>query len=103
MTRAVAFHPEALSEFLSSVSYYQAKAHGLGESFADYIQGAIDQIRKNPVIGSNYEAGTRKIVLRRFPFSIVYDESNSAEIIIVAIIHHRRKPGYWKERSSASG
>jgi toxin ParE1/3/4 len=41
--------------------------------------------------------GTRRFVLHRFPFSVVYlDEAD--ELNIVAVAHNKRKPGYWKAR-----
>jgi hypothetical protein len=33
----------------------------------------------------------------RFPYSIVYKEA-ADKIMIVAIAHQRRRPGYWRRR-----
>jgi hypothetical protein len=37
------------------------------------------------------------ILLRRFPFGIVYGVMGN-QVLVVAIIHTRRKPGYWMNR-----
>jgi len=36
------------------------------------------------------------LVLRRFPFGVVY-RVLAGEIQVVAVAHHRRKPGYWAD------
>lgn len=41
--------------------------------------------------------GTRRYLLHHFPFSVVYLDEPEV-VIIVAVAHGRRKPGYWKER-----
>jgi hypothetical protein len=44
-----------------------------------------------------YIEGTRRLLLRRFPFGLVY-EVYEGKALILAIAHHRRRPGYWTER-----
>ena len=39
----------------------------------------------------------RRILLRHFPFGIVYEVMGN-QVVVVAIIHTRRKPGYWMNR-----
>jgi|SRR5579872_2457094 len=46
---------------------------------------------------SAYEFGTRRIVLRRFPYLVVFRETTSG-IEIIAVVHGRRRPGYWRDR-----
>ncbi len=43
------------------------------------------------------EEGVRRLLLKRFPFSIVY-EIGDEEVQILAVAHGRRRPGYWKGR-----
>ena len=43
------------------------------------------------------EAELRRRLVRRFPFGILY-RIEPEEIVIVAVAHLRRKPGYWRER-----
>jgi len=43
------------------------------------------------------KAGTRRYVMRRFPFVLVYRTLDST-VEVVAIAHGRRRPGYWKSR-----
>jgi len=52
--------------------------------------------RAGPTLGLNIH-GTRKLVLQRFPYVIVYREKESS-VEILAVAHGHRQPGYWKDR-----
>jgi len=39
----------------------------------------------------------RRVLVRRFPFSIMY-RLEGDEIVIYALAHHAREPGYWEPR-----
>jgi len=43
------------------------------------------------------EQGTRKFILQRFPFNIVY-LARDTEIVIIAVTHQKRRPGYRSTR-----
>ena len=47
-----------------------------------------------PVIGEAAKLGAKRLILQRFPFSIVAIAKSQA-ITVVALAHHSRKPGYW--------
>lgn len=44
-----------------------------------------------------YVHGTRRILLHRFPYFIVFRELLH-EIQVIAIAHAKRRPGYWTPR-----
>ena len=77
--------------------YYEAARPGFGDIFLDDIRHAIDAIRERPELGTNAAYGFRRILVRRFPFSIVY-AIESEGVVVVAVSHQRRRPGYWKGR-----
>jgi hypothetical protein len=54
-------------------------------------------IRENPQIAAEFEAPYRRYVCRRFPFGVVYREMTK-EVRVLAVMHQRRRPGYWKAR-----
>jgi plasmid stabilization system protein ParE len=95
----VPFHPAAEEEFLEAVAAYEAERPGLGAEFLAEVERATRRIISFPAHGSPYLAGTRRIVLRRFPYSVVY-RRKSGDSLVVAIAHQRRKPGYWRNRLS---
>ena len=65
--------------------------------FLDDLDRAVDRIGQNPEQCPPHDFGTRRIVLRRFPFAIVFRKV-VAGVEIIAIAHGRRRPGYWRER-----
>jgi toxin ParE1/3/4 len=89
--------PSAREELNEAVAFYEASVLGLGEAFLDDVERAIETIRESPGIGASAGRRFRKTILRRFPFIIVYAHRDE-EIVIVAIAHQRRRPGYWRRR-----
>lgn len=65
------FLPAAREEFLAAANYYDAASPGLGQDFIVEVERAVARISTFPDHGSPYLAGTRRIVLRRFPYDIV--------------------------------
>ena len=72
MLRQVEYHPEAKLEIRNSAIWYDDKADGLGLEFLLELRNAESLIRKNPELWPNYEAGTRRCVMQRFPFAVIY-------------------------------
>ncbi len=98
--RAIRFLVEAASEAEQALSYYlQQGGEPLGARFLAQIDTALDLIAQHPEIGSQTSHGLRQLRLKRFPFSVVYGVRDE-DLIIIAIAHHRRKPGYWSQRST---
>jgi toxin ParE1/3/4 len=97
----VPFLPPAEEEFLHDVAGYEVERPGLGAEFIAEVERAVRRIAYFPRHGSPYFAATRRVGLRRFPYSIVY-VPDPEDLLVVAVAHHRRKPGYWRSRVSGS-
>jgi len=91
------YHPEAAKELTSSIKYYEDKSEGLGEEFLDEVEAAISLILSHPETGTIITKEDRRILLNRFPYSLIYDVSNEM-ITINAVMHLSRRPEYWKSR-----
>ena len=89
--------PPAEQEMTEASQFYESKSAGLGLEFLDDVQHVIDSVRQHPKIGQLIDEELRRALLHRFPFSFIYAEEPDG-ILIVAIAHQRRRPGYWKER-----
>ncbi len=90
---------EAEEEMNFSAQYYNQQLSGLGFDFLEEIEKSLLVINKNPERWPSYETDIHKYNTRRFPYSIFYVfEKDEDKIIIIAISHQKRKPGYWKER-----
>ena len=95
--KAVTYHPAALEELIQAAEYYESKADGLGERFLDEIDSAITDVSHFPVRWPYFLLNTRRRLLDRFPYMLVYVEEPE-NVYILAVTHQRRKPGYWKKR-----
>ncbi len=93
----VELHPAAVEEAKAAREWYAARSPGAADAFTQELDAAIDRIREGPERWAEYLHGTRRYLLRRFPFLIIYTFSPSA-IRIVAVAHAKRRPGYWKGR-----
>jgi len=93
----VEFHEEAALEFLAAVDWYLARSELVASRFAQQVTHAVQLIAQAPQRWPSYSHGTRKFVLRRFPFLVVYRELATV-IQILAVAHAHRRPGYWKTR-----
>jgi toxin ParE1/3/4 len=91
------FHEAADSELLEAISYYNAKVDGLGNRFFAEVKFAAGYIERYPEIAPVIEKGVRAKVLARFPYTLMYVVAES-ELVILAVAHHSRRPGYWANR-----
>ena len=96
-SKPLRFHPEAEEEHLASLSWYRERSLIAAINFQTALEEAVARIREAPQRWPIYFDNFRKYVLRQFPFSLVYQEFPS-EIVIFAVAHGRRRPGYWRTR-----
>lgn len=80
-----------------SAVFYERESKGLGSDFLDEVESAIARICEYPEIGQVYSSKLRRFVLARFPYSVLYSIEDN-ELVIFAVAHHKRKPGFWKDR-----
>ena len=93
----LAFHPEALAELERVKIWYDGQRLGLGDSFFQEITAAISRIRESPNAWPAYQRGTRRLLVHRFPFAVIYSQSSTG-LLVVAVMHLKRRPGYWISR-----
>ena len=89
--------PLAREELNEAASFYEARVSGLGAAFLDDVDRSIEMLRENPRIGAAAGRTLRRVFIRRFPYSIIY-ALRGEEIVIVALAHQRKRPGYWRGR-----
>ena len=91
------FHPEAKAEFIEATVFYESRRVGLGNSFAAEVEHTIALIRSHPDVGAPGRLGHRRMSLLGFPYSVVY-RHDSESVLILAVAHQSRRPGYWRHR-----
>ena len=92
-----AFHPEAETEFVRAVEYYEEREEGLGLDFAVEIYSTIERSLAHPQAWPVIEEDIRRSLVGRFPYGLLYAEEGD-RILIVAVMHLHREPDYWKHR-----
>ncbi len=91
------FVPAAGQEVEEALDWYLQRSVKAGESFLREFERGLALIAESPRLWPHFEAGARRYVLRKFPFSIVYREIPGG-IEIVAVAHQKKRPGYWHGR-----
>ena len=97
MTRKVEFHPHAEEDFLAAYAWYSDRSETAARAFLREMDRAILRISEAPERWPAYDSLTRRFVLARFPFSVIYRVTQQA-VEVMAVAHHKRKPGYWRPR-----
>jgi toxin ParE1/3/4 len=91
------FHPEAREDFRDAIRWYRSRSPTVATEFRGMVSDVIREIVQTPQRWPKYLYGTRRFVLHRFPFSIIYLDDSDI-LSIVAVAHNKRKPSYWKQR-----
>lgn len=97
MSRSLRLHEDADRELGEAVDYYDLESDGLGDVFITEVQAAFDRVREHPESAAEVASGVRKLVLSKFPFSIIY-EVRPDVLRVLAIAHQRKRPHYWRRR-----
>jgi toxin ParE1/3/4 len=96
-SKTVEFQNEAIRDYESAVDWYLARSYTTASNFILEVRRATERIGNHPQRWPAGPDGTRKFVVQRFPFVIIYREL-PAKILIVAIAHGKRHPKYWVGR-----
>ncbi|WP_367266575.1 type II toxin-antitoxin system RelE/ParE family toxin [Propionivibrio sp.] len=77
--------------------YLEHATSRIAAAFAgEYEQGVI-RLLEFPLVGAPRSRQQRALPLRHFPYSIIY-RIVADTIIVSAVAHQRRRPGYWSGR-----
>lgn len=91
-------HPEASEDLREAAGFYRDHAGTeLAQSFLAEFERSVAMLLGHSRLGSLWRPGRRRLVMRRFPYSVVYTVS-ADELRILAVAHHSRRPAYWRGR-----
>lgn len=93
----VAFAVPARAEVRRAQAFYAAIAPSLGDDFALAVERGVQQVSRNPLMWPPFTEGTRRHLLDRFPYALVFRIEHET-VRIVAVTHQSRRPGYWRGR-----
>ena len=95
------FHPEALQEYREAARWYGNREPDLALRFVGEVEYAIQRVLNAPERWRVTEEDVRRCLTHVFPYSILYTIEPEF-VLIVAVAHCAREPGYWKERLAKS-
>lgn len=87
----------AQAELDEAITWYAEQAPGLGDAFLIEALKTIQLIENFPQAWHPLTPLIRRCRLRRFPSSVVYTQDGT-DLLVLAIAHQHRKPGYWAHR-----
>ena len=87
----------AQAELDDAIAWYAEQAPGLGDAFLIETLKTIQLIEQYPKAWHPLTPHIRHRRLRRFPYSPVYTQDGN-DLLVVAVAHQHRKPGYWRAR-----
>ena len=91
------FHPEALEEYRQAALWYAEREPELGLQFIGSVEDAIKRVVDAPSRWRVIDEDVRRCLTRVFPYAILYT-IEADFLLIVAVMHCSREPGYWKQR-----
>jgi cytochrome P450 len=94
------FHVAAEEELGEAVNYYESCQAGLGLEFAEEVHAAIARIIQYPDAWSPMSPNTRRCLVNRFPYGVIY-RAKAGVVCIIAVANIHRRPEYWKGRVGA--
>jgi plasmid stabilization system protein ParE len=95
----VVFHPGASKDYAAAFAWYCARGTALASDFEREIDRGIRLVFRNPLRWPKFDDQRRRLVVRKFPYSIIY-ELHGNDVVILAVAHGKRRPNYWRERSA---
>lgn len=103
----IVLHKKAEEEVEVAAKWYEEQQRGLGVDFLEELDRAFIAISEGPNTwpqwpGIAIPLRIRRFLLSRFPYGVAY-RNDENQIMIIAVPHLHRRPGYWKKRTSESG
>lgn len=90
-------HPEADEEFAGAVHYYSQVSPELGVRFYREMERLFHDVCAGPQRFRKFDPPARRSLSRDFPYAVIFLEKSDC-LWIVAVMHLKRRPGYWRER-----
>ena len=101
MSYRVVVRPEARTDLLATVGWYEQQQAGLGVDFSVLTETAIDSLGDNPFL-HQVRARRRSVEVRwlfpeRFPYRIIYFVAGQT-VTVFAVLHAKRHDVVWQRR-----
>jgi plasmid stabilization system protein ParE len=98
----VRFDKEARNELRDAIKYYKDAGEDVRIDFENAVKEAIERVRQFPEGWAQVELGMRRVLVKGFPYGLIYTPEQG-EIFIVSVMHLARRPAYWSKRLRRRG
>jgi toxin ParE2 len=88
----------AQEEINQAFEWYFKRSPEAADAFLKEVAASLRQIVSHPQLYPPFTRNTRRRVLPRFPYSVIFREQDDA-ILIIALAHAKRRAGYWSGRT----
>jgi len=87
----------------AAADWYNAQRRGLGTDFLEALDRLLARVVDAPESYSRVEDYTgvrdlRQGLLRPFPYKVIFEAVSQEKLIVLAVAHTSRRPGYWRDR-----
>jgi hypothetical protein len=96
----VRFTRRAADEICLAQGWYESQQRGLGQQFVGFVDEVIATLQRTPNVYVSVGGGYRRAVLKKFPFSLVYQVRGDV-VVIAGCMHHRRESQFWLRTSTS--
>lgn len=95
-----AYLEPALEEAIEIEFYLESQQKGLGDAFRKEFDATVETLLDFPEIAPIVIKGKkiRRMLMRHFSYAIIYKLTDDRLLLIGAVEHTSRKPGYWQDR-----
>jgi plasmid stabilization system protein ParE len=96
----VVFHPAASAEYRAALAWYAARSRWAALGFEREVERILATLAVSPLRYPEYDVTCREAILTRYPYSVIYRIESDGSVLVVAVAHASREPGYWLGRIS---
>ncbi len=98
----VAFHRLADRELAKACARYAREGEGLRLRFIAAVDAATERIAEAPLQWATYADKYRWIRVGKFAYVLYYQIISESCVLVLAVAHTSRRPGYWHRRHPES-
>jgi plasmid stabilization system protein ParE len=95
--KRIRIQSQAQQEINEAFDWYFKRSPEAADEFLTEIGASLTQIASHPQLYPAHSKKTRRRVLANFPYSVIFQEKDDV-ILVVAVAHAKRRPGYWRGR-----
>ena len=89
--------PDAEAETEAAFRWYQERNPAAASAFRNEVFDCVEGLADDPVKWKMDDQGTQRCLLRHFPYTVFF-EVDGRDVVVLAVAHRRREPGYWRQR-----